>query len=601
MRISFVRIHNYRSIKNLELKCRPVVVLLGENNAGKSNILSAIEYALSPSAKPDPDDLFAFPDDGDSSLRVELTFECLTDRERAQYGQLVNSDGTVCIRKCATWDSRGIVSVQYEGCVESPPAEWLRSDKAGDYTRREQAAATPLAPYLPATGRLSRQRILDAQQQYIRDHAADIQMERRWERLQIGGQRGNLLPDCYLVPAVRDLDDEAKIKSSTMFGKLFSRAVEEMATNDSRYRKVRTQLDSLVKSFNKNAESDDRPQSLTDLETMLREELADWRVEVAIEVSPPEINKIFELGTNLRINDGHDTVAQRKGHGLQRAVLLGFVKAWAKAARSAARSGESPVSESMIFAIEEPELFLHPQAQRSLAEALRQLAQVDGRQIFLCSHSAHFVNLDHYREIAMVFKASPQCGTQIRQCNEDLFEGSHTADRKRRFHMAYWVNPDRSEMFFAKKVVFVEGETEKSVLPYLARQLGCHSPNVSIVDCGSKHNLPLYVTIANAFSLNYFVVHDEDALPDPIPADWDAIKCTDRQRTFDLNDEVANMVQDPSHIRTLCPDFEGACGISRTQGRAKGKALAALEHFQALEPADIPPHLAELVKAVYSL
>ena len=57
MRIRKVKIHNYRSIREAEIHCEPLVVMLGPNNHGKSNILSALEFALSTSAKPSEDDL----------------------------------------------------------------------------------------------------------------------------------------------------------------------------------------------------------------------------------------------------------------------------------------------------------------------------------------------------------------------------------------------------------------------------------------------------------------------------------------------------------------------------------------------------------------
>ena len=47
MRISKVRILNYRGIKNDELCSSPFVCIIGENNAGKSTILLAISLFFS--------------------------------------------------------------------------------------------------------------------------------------------------------------------------------------------------------------------------------------------------------------------------------------------------------------------------------------------------------------------------------------------------------------------------------------------------------------------------------------------------------------------------------------------------------------------------
>ena len=46
MRINKVVISNYRSIKDLEFHPSDICALVGENNAGKTNILSALDFLL---------------------------------------------------------------------------------------------------------------------------------------------------------------------------------------------------------------------------------------------------------------------------------------------------------------------------------------------------------------------------------------------------------------------------------------------------------------------------------------------------------------------------------------------------------------------------
>lgn len=46
MKIVYVRIENWRSIKSVEFSPADVTVLVGSNNAGKTNILSAINFIL---------------------------------------------------------------------------------------------------------------------------------------------------------------------------------------------------------------------------------------------------------------------------------------------------------------------------------------------------------------------------------------------------------------------------------------------------------------------------------------------------------------------------------------------------------------------------
>jgi CRISPR-associated exonuclease Cas4 len=254
-----------------------------------------------------------------------------------------------------------------------------------------------------------------------------------------------------------------------------------------------------------------------------------------------------------------------------------------------------------VFAYEEPELFLHPHAQRVLADALETIAGTPEHQILVCTHSTYFVDLENYRSIVIVHRPDPHIGTKVKQCTADLFAGEDNRERKKRFRMASWINPDRGELFFARKVILVEGETEKVVLPFLAKKLGCYDRTVSLVDCGSKHNLALYIDILNAFSIEYVVVHDEDPVPDPPPADWGPEKIREKRRTHALNGEIGGHVRtNLGRIEVVSPEFDRFCGVSASQGEKKGKPLAALDHFSALAVGDIPTAVTDLVRRVFA-
>ena len=613
-----VSIHNYRSIKDVEFETKNMMIFLGPNNHGKSNLLSAIEFALSTSAKVESKDFFTCRDENDrenctDELWIELTFIELTEQERNTFAKYVRSDNSVKVRKFAKREDDGKVDMGYRGYLEEPEEWWLRSDAFDRLSSQEQvrteAKRVPiLEELLKGGGRITKDRITEFQRVYINEHRSELVFREVLEDGPFLGTKnvgGGVLPDFYLVPAVRDLSDETKIKTTTTFGRLIQRALQDMARRDERFIDIRRRLQGLVDELNQRPNVEDaKKTSLALLEGSITEELKAWGVNVSIEVTPPEIEKLFELGTELYLDDGLKTTADRKGHGLQRAVLFALLRSWAKRIREtnedeavAARRS----SDSVIFAIEEPELFLHPHAQRLLAQALEEIAATSGHQIFLCSHSTHFVNLDQYQSIAIVVKNQPNEGTLIKQCTRDLFEGDDSKDKKDRFHMAFWINPDRGELFFARKVVLVEGETEKAILPFLAMKLGCFDPGVSIIDCGSKHNLPLYITILNGFQLHYYVIHDEDPLPDPIPVEWDEDKIREKRRIFNLNNTIANLIdRNIGSFYMLSPDFEGLSGVSKTQGSKKGKAIAALDHYSGIPADNIPETLQIVVRAVFS-
>lgn len=612
MKLFRLRIHNYRSIKDVEIDVPDMLIMLGPNNHGKSNILCALEFGLSTSAKPERDDFFSFRPEDESALWVEMTFNSLTAQEQTTFRKYLRSDQTVCIRKTARLQETSTVDSTYNGYVQEPEQWWLKTSAVDrllnrDQVQQESERVPELGALLEGGGRITRQRVQDFQQQHIETHRAELTFSEALEDGPLLGQRnvaGGVLPELFLVPAVRDLSDETKIKTTTVFGRLLQRAVKDMAERDPRFVDLRGRLQGLIDELNARPEvSPEAVSELARLEDSLASELTSWGVRVSIQVTPPELEKVFELGTQLQLDDGLKTLAEKKGHGLQRAVIFALLRAWARALRptgdpEATRPRQA--SESAFFAVEEPELFLHPHAQRQLFASLGDIASAPDHQVFICTHSTHFIDLEHHRRIAIITKPSAQHGTQVRQCTRDLFAGEDAADRKRRFHMASWINPDRGELFFARKVILTEGETEKALFPFLAQELGCFDANVTVIDCGSKNNLPLYIAVLNAFRIPYSVVHDEDPLPDPIPDDWRSEKLDAKRRTFEMDRTIADAL-DPrlGSVEMLSPDFEGISGISQHQAEKKGKVIAALDHFEPMRAEEVPTGLAEAVRNAY--
>ena len=608
MLISDLTIHNYRSIRELSIKCSSLVTLLGPNNHGKSNVLSALEFGLSTSAKPSDEDYFVHRESEDDDLWVQITFGELTEQERNTFSRYVLFDNSICIRKTAR-RQEGSIEISYNGWIEEPQEEWLRNENAGNYTNREKINSTPLKDRVPQKGRLKKADVEEAQGNYILENQESLQFSKKLETAPFLGTKnvaGGVLPEFYLIPAVRDLTDEMKIRTNTAFGRLMNRAVQEMAERDPQFSEAMTQLEMVVASLNHRDPSGRATSEIGVLEENIENALQGWGVNVNIEVERPELEKLFELGTNIHLDDGVRTTADKKGHGLQRAMIFALLRSWATALRvDTSQEDDEGVrprrpSTSVVFAMEEPELFLHPQAQRRLSASLRQIAETPEHQVFLCTHSPHFVDLAHYKEIAIISKSDPVRGSEVRQCREELFAGENTAEKKKRFQMAEWINPDRGEIFFAERVIFVEGETERVAFPYVAEKLGVVNLDISIVDCGSKHNLPLYITIAKAFKIPYVVIYDEDPLPDPVPTHWSAEQMRSKRKTYSLGKEISKMVQEPlGSVEAFSPDFEGASGVPKAQAKKKGKALAALEHFSQLSAADLPDAFVSTVKAAY--
>ncbi len=78
-----------------------------------------------------------------------------------------------------------------------------------------------------------------------------------------------------------------------------------------------------------------------------------------------------------------------------------------------------------------------------------------------------------------------------------------------------------------------------------------------------------------------------------------SIKEREKKNTFKLNEEIQNAVCGSGSVEILRPDFEHCCGVSTTEAKQKGKALAALDHFSSKKLDDIPKVLANAVRLIY--
>jgi len=232
----------------------------------------------------------------------------------------------------------------------------------------------------------------------------------------------------------------------------------------------------------------------------------------------------------------------------------------------------------LVLLIEEPELFLRPQAQRYLYRLLRQLS-FGGNQIIYSTHSPAFLNVARLDELVFVERL-PETGTVATQPQPV------TPDED--FRVLTEFDAVRSELFLARAAVLVEGQTEKLVLPFVFAALG-YDPDreaISIVECGGKPNIPLFARICRAVGVPFLVVHDSDARPGrkPIAAEQA------------LNALIAE-VADDEHRVVLEPDFEAVAGL---KGHSH-KPERAWRRFAALPPTEIPEPLARVAKLAVSL
>lgn len=231
-----------------------------------------------------------------------------------------------------------------------------------------------------------------------------------------------------------------------------------------------------------------------------------------------------------------------------------------------------------LVLIEEPELFLRPHTQRYLYRLLRELAAA-GNQIIYSTHAPAFLNVSRLEEFALVERPADGV-TRIVQ--------PEPLEPAEEFRVMSEFDAERSELFLSRAAILVEGRTERLALPFVFRALG-HDVDrevISIVECGGKAQIPLFVGICRAIGVPFVVLHDRDApagkRPSPAERTLNALirDSAGRERTVVME-----------------PDFEGVAGL---RGH-RHKPERAWLRFKELSRDDVPQPLRTAVALALSL
>ncbi|MFA6017549.1 MAG: AAA family ATPase [Patescibacteria group bacterium] len=185
------------------------------------------------------------------------------------------------------------------------------------------------------------------------------------------------------------------------------------------------------------------------------------------------------------------------GTGMQNLLLVSIFQTYAEL-----------MGGKVIFGIEEPEIYLYPQAQRSLYKNFIGLSK--NTQIFYTTHNPNFVDASRPDDMLLLRKDREKGTYKLEKNNQ--FNSQIAEHYKYKIYTHF--NPERNEMFFAKKVIFVEGDSDKILVSTLCQEkwnIDLDLLGISLISCSGKSGVNYFIGVCKLIGLEeYFAIWDSD-------------------------------------------------------------------------------------------
>ena len=515
MRVSAIRVENYRLLKSFLLNLDDgsnFTMCVGKNNSGKTSFLNILEQALS----------FGMRDVSyeDFSLQARSDILKLLDSKKTKPGDLAALTDDLAIKIAFTIDYSSadsdlslvpLLSLdEKQSHVEVKIFKYFDPDKVEDlrkHYKQDSDSYQSMAHFLERNAK-----------QYMRIHCIASGED--------GAQASDDRQDGYdlffgITQSIRfyKIDARRNVANSPDMnrqGTLSKYAQDFLRVGDSGPTDELKLLNALIaqtdteltKSYN-DPENGIFKQIIDDIGEFIPS-LAGDNIKVRSTLSKGSL-----LGfNNTKIFYGEDELSLPEGHS-----GLGYMNMYAMIIKlrtivNEVKAKPSNVIANLLF-IEEPEAHTHPQMQYVFAQKIKSFLSKSGvnrLQTIVTTHSPHIVSQFNNEDDIVYF---------VRKGGTNDIEGRRIKDfygsSSYKKFLKQYLTIHRAELFFADKIIFVEGDTERILLPYFMKLLDesetksnpLLSQYVSIVDVGNYTHI--FKEFVEMLGVKTLVVTDVDS------------------------------------------------------------------------------------------
>ena len=517
MKLYKLKVQNFRKLKEVEIPFSDATFLIGANNAGKTTTLDAIERLL--------------------EIKSSFSKEDLSKYYNAESGTEINEDGDIIIEgefrdvsvdilnargfkkeRLFTYEEDGVVKYGFFYRVRWSPgdAKTHREIKMHVLALKEQFEACKTPQSYIDLG-ISEDHFADMDRAVamsakvnndVRDRIPelwDVSEEEQWFE-NPGGIAPNVinkLPKFLRIEA-HTMSDELSEKSGSMI-KILTTLFESVRDQSPNYQAAMSALSLLEEEMNPNDADKEFGKMMKELNDVVDSVFPKSKIDVRANLSSKDALKPsfeVEMESNVKTN------VKLQGTGMIRSVVFALLKY--------RKQRETDRDDDIIIGFEEPELYLHPNAANSMRDTIYNLA-TGKTQIVSTTHSPYMIDLSQRpRQILDSFNTVDREYASVYCFNHSKTFNTLQENDRTRVKMIQKIDDYVARVFFAKKVIVIEGDTEDVVFKQTIRVMPENvrkeiNANYQIIKASGKATIISFVKYLRAMGVDVFVVHDEDS------------------------------------------------------------------------------------------
>lgn len=563
MYISQLVIKNYRTFNDFKIELKPLTLIVGENNIGKSNLLDSIGLI--------------FGQDVSYNKRRILEVADFNYKEILRFKTQV-LDFSVPIKDIVYPEIFIEATLKgWDDDQESVISDW--------YSNANFTEATLTYNFAPGS-RFNRLEDLQKQRDFISKFIKEnskkyydaLPMSAKLDLINFpiskyfytiyGGGNSSTSANIYhlnqlkfeLLDALRDACTElvASHNSRLLFRILNSKEEEK-------YQDLKGQLVGLQQAINDNA-------TLQEIKNGISVQLD--KISLATDETSNLVDLIFtlpdvsDLLKKISLIYGDNPIKiERNGTGRNNLLFISLVLSYVEDVTR----GHS--SYFRVVGLEEPESHLHPNLQDHLAHNIESLIKIDGKkdfrkdiQLLITSHSTHITTKIDFENTVVLYRDGDKIASHY------VLDGFSNAalGKKQIKYLNKYLDAVNANIFYSRKIILVEGISEKLLIPIFFERILKHSTEKSsccVINVNGLAFSYFLEIIKNGFFQKCLVLTDRDS----------------DTKTKDRADSLAAKYKGVSQIKvgiTTDTTFEKDLIAVNSKGKGRTKLLEVLQEVR---------------------